>query len=142
MLKNISPYMPYEMYKRTNYTVVCETLGTADAFFLSEKTAKPLLAQRVFVMFGAVNFLKNLRNLGFETFGKVINEQYDSVEDHVTRFGHAFEQCQWLAKQDPIEIYNQVQKELEHNCNLAQTLKHKTLKQMHDLLRTKIPNLD
>ena len=142
LIKNISPYMPYEMYKRTNYTVVCETLGTADSFFLSEKTAKPLLAQRVFVMFGAVNFLKNLRNLGFETFGKVIDEQYDSIEDHITRFGYAFEQCQWLAKQDPKEIYNQVHKELEHNCNLAQTLKHKTVKQMHDLLKTKIPKLD
>jgi hypothetical protein len=142
LVKNISPYMPYEIYRRTNYTVVCETLGTSDTFFFSEKTTKALVGKRLFVMFGAVNFLKNLRNLGFETFGKVINEQYDNVEDHITRFGHAFDQCRWLSKQDPREIYSQIQGELEHNCNLMPTLKYKTLKQMHNLLKTKIPKLD
>jgi hypothetical protein len=134
--------MPYEMYRRTNYTVICETLGTSDTFFFSEKTTKPLLGKRLFIMFGAVGFLKNLRKLGFETFGKVVNEHYDSIENHVLRFDHAFEQCQWLSEQDPVEIYSQIQGELEHNCNLVQILKHKTLKQMHDLLRTKIPKLD
>ena len=142
LVKNISPFMLYKMYQQTNYTVVCETLGTSDTFFFSEKTTKPLLAKRLFVMFGAVGFLKNLRNLGFETFGKIINEKYDNIEDHITRFGHAFEQCQWLSEQDPREIYSQIQGELEHNCHLVQTLRHKTLKQMHDLLRTKIPKLD
>jgi hypothetical protein len=141
LVKNISPYMPYKIYQQTNYTVVCETLGTSDTFFFSEKTTKPLLAKRLFVMFGAVGFLKNLRNLGFETFGKVVNEQYDGIEDHITRFGHAFEQCQWLSEQDPREIYSQIQGELDHNCNLVQTLKHRTLEQMHDLLKTKIPKL-
>lgn len=141
LVKNISPFVPYEMYKQTNYTVVCETLGTSDTFFFSEKTTKPLLAKRLFVMFGTVGFLKNLRNLGFETFGRVVNEHYDSIEDHVHRFDHAFEQCQWLAEQDPREIYSQIQGELEHNCNLVQTLKHKTQQQMHDLLKTKIPKL-
>jgi hypothetical protein len=142
LVKNISPFIPYKMYQQTNYTVVCETLGTSDTFFFSEKTTKPLLAKRLFVMFGAVGFLKNLRNLGFETFSKVVNEHYDSIEDHVRRFDHAFEQCQWLSEQDPREIYSQIQGELEHNCNLVQTLKHKTLKQMHNLLRMKIPKLD
>jgi hypothetical protein len=141
LVKNISPYMPYEMYRRTNYTVICETLGTADTFFFSEKTTKPLLGRRLFIMFGAVGFLANLRRLGFETFGKVVNEHYDTIEDHVRRFDHAFEQCQWLAEQDPREIYSQIQGELEHNCNLVQTLKQRTLKQMHDLLKTKIPKL-
>ena len=142
LVKNISPYMPYEIYRRTNYTVVCETLGTSDTFFFSEKTTKALLGKRLFVMFGAVNFLKNLRKLGFKTFSKVINEQYDNIEDHVTRFDYAFEQCQWLTKQDPQEIYSQIQDEIEHNCHLVQTLKHKTLIQMHSLLRTKIPTLN
>jgi len=141
LVKNISPYMPYEMYRHTNYTVICETLGTSDTFFFSEKTTKPLLGKRLFIMFGAVGFLKNLHKLGFETFSKVVNEHYDNIENHVLRFYHAFEQCQWLSEQDPAEIYSQIQGELEHNCNLVQTLKHKTLKQMHDLLKTKIPKL-
>jgi hypothetical protein len=142
LVKNISPYMPYEIYRRANYTVVCETLGTADTFFLSEKTTKPLLAKRLFIMFGAVGFLKNLRKLGFETFGQVVDEHYDNIENHVVRFDAAFQQVQWLSEQDPREIYNLIQPELEHNCNLVQNLKHKTLQQMHDLLRTKIPKLD
>jgi hypothetical protein len=142
LVKNISPYMPYEMYRQTNYTVICETLGTSDTFFFSEKTTKPLLGRRLFVMFGAVDFLKNLRNLGFKTFNRVIDESYDSIKNHVLRFDAAFQQVQWLSEQDPREIYSQIQGELEHNCHLVQTLQHKTLQQMHDLLRTKIPKLD
>lgn len=142
LVKNISPYMPYEMYRRTNYTVICETLGTADTFFLSEKTTKPLLGRRLFVMFGAVGFLKNLRKLGFKTFNQVIDESYDNIENHILRFDAAFQQVQWLSEQDPEEIYSQIHDVLDHNCNLIQNLKHKTLKQMHDLLRTKIPKLD
>jgi hypothetical protein len=141
LVKNISPYMPYEMYRRTNYTIICETLGTSDTFFFSEKTTKPLLGRRLFVMFGAVGFLSNLRQLGFETFGQVIDESYDKIENHVRRFDLAFQQVQWLSEQDPKEIYSLIQGELEHNCNLVQTLKHQTLKQMHNLLKTKIPRL-
>jgi hypothetical protein len=84
---------------------------------------------------------KELRKLGFETFSKVVNEHYDNIENHVLRFDHAFEQCQWLSKQDPVEIYSQIQGELEHNCDLVLNLKNKTLQQMHDLLKTKIPKL-
>jgi len=138
LVKNISPYMPYEIYRRTNYTVVCETLGTSDTFFFSEKTTKPLLGRRLFVMFGAVNFLKNLRSLGFKTFSQVIDEQYDSIVDHVRRFDTAFTQVQWLSAQDPREIYEAIQSELEHNCNLVQTLQHKTSQQMHNLIQSKL----
>ena len=138
LVKNISPYMPYEIYRRTNYTVICETLGTSDTFFLSEKTTKPLLGRRLFVMFGAVNFLKNLRRLGFKTFSRVIDERYDGMEDHVRRFDHAFEQCQWLSEQDPREIYEAIQPELEHNCNLVQTLQQQTRLTMHNLIQSKL----
>ena len=64
-----------------------------------------------------------------------------SIEDHMRRFNYAFEQCRRLSKQGPREIYSQIQGELEHNCHLVQTLKHKTLKQMHNLPRIKIPRL-
>jgi hypothetical protein len=63
---------------------------------------------------------------------------YDTIENHVLRFDAAFEQCQWLAEQDPREIYRQVQGELDHNCNLVQTLQNTTRKQMHELLRSRL----
>lgn len=139
LVKNISPYMPYEMYRHSNYTVICETLGTSDTFFLSEKTTKPLLGKRLFVMFGAVNFLSNLRKLGFKTFSQVIDETYDGIEDHVRRFDTAFTQVQWLSAQDPREIYEAIHPELEHNCQLVQTLQNQTLQKMHNLLESKLP---
>jgi hypothetical protein len=46
---------------------------------MTEKTAKPIWAKRLFVMFGTPGFLKKLHELGFKTFDHVIDESYDSM---------------------------------------------------------------
>ena len=138
----ISPYLPYAIYQQCNYSIVCETLGVSNTFFFSEKTTKPLLAKRLFVIFSSANYLKNLQNFGFKTFNSVIDESYDQVDDHFERFKLAFDQIQWLAKQDSIEIYKAIEPVLTHNHNRIQTLKVDTLTRMHKLLRNNIPTIN
>ena len=69
------------------------------------------------------HWLKHFRGLGFETFGSVIDESYDSVEDPTTRWQMAYEQVKYLCKQDQRIILDKLQPVLEHNYNHLWTTK-------------------
>ena len=60
---NVSCFIPYNIYNTTWYSLVCETRGTGDKYFFTEKLAKPLIAGRIFVLFGQHKQLHYLRQL-------------------------------------------------------------------------------
>jgi hypothetical protein len=137
--KNMSPFLPYEIYRRTWYSAVCETLHTGDQFFLTEKTSKPLFAKRLFVMFSSKRHLENLQKLGFETFGSVIDESYDQEDIDLRRYQMAFDQMLSLSQQDPRHVLEKVQPILEHNHNRMCQLQQETQQDMTRLLTEYIP---
>lgn len=139
MQKNISPFLPYEIYQHTWYTAVCETLYTGDQFFLTEKTSKPLFAKRLFVMFASQSHLDNLRKLGFETFGDVIDESYDYEQNDVRRYQQAFDQMLSLSQQNPLKVLSKIKEKLEHNHNRMHELQRETQAEMQRLLLERIP---
>lgn len=137
---NISPYVPWEIYRRTYYSIVAETLGTGETFFFSEKTAKVLYGKRVFLIFTVPNFLQQLRSLGFKTFDGIIDESYDTIHDSSQRFIQLTEQINFLHNADPYKIYEQALPILNHNHEFLLGLKHKYLIGMNQLLENAIPN--
>lgn len=132
---NVACFLPYEIYNRTWYTICCETRPGLPIFF-TEKVARPLLSRRLFVFFGAKNFLRDLRSLGFQTFGSVIDERYDEIDNDHERWTQAWKQVQYLLDQNPLEIYDQLTGVLEHNHDLfmRQNWKEKMCQEMRDLL--------
>lgn len=118
---SVSGLVPWEIYNRTWFSVVCETLGKdrdADRVFLSaEKIAKCLQARRLFVVFAIRGFLQHYRDWGFETFGDVLDESYDTEPDDIVRWGKAFEQVQWLCSQDLSALLEKLKPRLDHNHN-------------------------
>ena len=139
MDKSISPFVPWHIYRNTWYSLVTETIGTGNCFFLSEKTTKCLFAGRLFVMFSNANFLQGLRNLGFETFGSVLDESYDQNTLDFERFKMAFEQIVYLSKQNPVLLYKKLQPILEHNRHKIWELKKQTQSQQQNLLCQHLP---
>jgi hypothetical protein len=137
--KSISPFVPWEIYRQTWYTVVCETNYTGDGFFLTEKTTKALFAKRLFVMFAPCYFLQKLRELGFKTFGSVIDESYDSETQDLKRYQMAFAQMLSLTQQDPVEVYKKVEDILAHNRQHLTELQNKIDTRMEELLTRHIP---
>lgn len=110
--------LPIEIYNRTAYSLVAETGTHNDYSFFTEKTAKPILAQRLFVMFSGQGFLQNLRSQGFKTFGNVIDESYDLIYNEHDRWSAAFEQVQRLCKMDQQQVFEKIAPVVEHNYNL------------------------
>ena len=146
--REISEITPWEIYKRTWYSVCCETLyanpglGNVDRpgpHFITEKTTKLLLAERLFVMFAPMHTLKFLKELGFQTFGNVIDESYDNCNDTVTRFCMAFDQIEYLSTLDPEVVMSETQHAREHNRTHLYVYKKKIKNQMHQMVLDKIP---
>ncbi len=122
--KFISQHISAPIMENSWISVVGETIDDNDIFFVTEKTAKPLMAGRPFIMLGGVNYLKHLRNLGFKTFAPVIDESYDSVVNYHERVKSAFESFKTLSEQDPKEILSKLAPVLEHNRRMMYN-KHK-----------------
>lgn len=114
----LSRVIPLQVFKDTAYSIVAETDHDNTLSFFSEKTAKPILARRLFVPFTGYKFLHNLRRLGFHTFHGIIDESFDLIENDTERYTAAFEQVRWLCQQDQQSIYQQINPIVEHNYNL------------------------
>jgi len=104
-----------EIYNQTHYTAMIETTIHNDFAMFSEKEAKPIVARRPFVVFGACGQLEAFRSLGFKTFHSVVDESYDLIQDKETRWQKALDSMMLLTEQDPVDVYESLESELEHN---------------------------
>ena len=133
--------IPWDILAHARYSIVTESYSHR-TFLMSEKTAKPILARRLFVMFGCYQYLRQLRELyGFQTFGSIIDESYDDIRDDIQRFETAFDQVLWLARQDPAKIQEQAQHILESNRNHLLHLRRRICEQMTDAVMKEVYSL-
>jgi hypothetical protein len=111
----LSQLINVDIYNSTAYTVVCETNADDHYSFYTEKIVKPILAERLFIVISGQHYLRNLRKLGFKTFEGIIDETYDTVQDHNLRFALACEQIEYLTNQPQEEILAKIRPITEHN---------------------------
>jgi hypothetical protein len=134
MDNSVSGLVPWEIYNRTWFSVVCETLGQGRVFLSAEKIAKCLQARRLFVVFAIQGFLQHYRDWGFETFGDVIDETYDSESDDVVRWSRAFEQVKSLCNQDLPSLLQKLQPRLDHNHHRLYALEQEKRQQLQEFV--------
>ena len=119
---SISTIVPISIYNQTAYSVVAETNFDNDYSFYTEKIVKPILAERLFIVFSGQHYLRNLRSLGFKTFDSVIDETYDTIEDSTIRFEQAFNQMEYLITLPQEEVLEQIREIVKHNkCIMFET---------------------
>ena len=107
--------VPISVYNQTAYSVVAETNYNNDHSFNTEKIVKPILAERLFVVFSGQHYLRNLRRLGFKTFDGIIDETYDTIADHEQRFKLILDQMRYLFNCPQEKILEQIRPITEHN---------------------------
>jgi hypothetical protein len=115
---SLSQIIPVDIYNKTHFSFVAETVPANEWSFFTEKIVKPILARRLFIVAAGKHYLKNLRRLGFKTFNKVIDESYDGVNDASTRIKMACEQVEYLSTLDPNEVTHHIQSIVDHNYNV------------------------
>lgn len=67
-------------YHRFNVELICETYTLGETYFPTEKTVRPMVGSRPFIVYGPKNYLNNLKQQGFKTFNELWDESYDSLE--------------------------------------------------------------
>jgi hypothetical protein len=130
----VSSIVPWDIWNRCYYSIIAETLGQGDCFLMAEKIGKCCFARRLFIHFGVANWLANLRAQGFETFGSVIDESYDSSPIDFVRYKGAFDQLVYLSQQNHQQILQKVKPVLDHNYHRLFELKHEIQQRMTDMI--------
>lgn len=115
---SISQIVPIEIYNKSAFSVVAETNWDSYYAFFTEKTAKPIIAKRLFVMTAGAGYLKALRSMGFKTFDSIIDESYDTIENNQDRWHAVCNTLDWICKQDQLELIEKSRPIVEHNFNV------------------------
>ena len=134
-----------EDYCATDIEVVLETLFDDERLHLTEKSLRPIACGHPFILAAPHGSLQYLRNYGFCTFGDVIDESYDLIENPLDRLKAivlAMKQITNWTKEErqykmrllqeiteynkqhffSVDFFNQILNELKENLTTAFTL--------------------
>lgn len=112
---SVSQVVPVNIYNQTAYSIITETNFMNSYTFYTEKTVKPILAERLFIAFSGQHYIRNLHNLGFRTFNDIIDENYDEEPDQQRRYAMAYDQVKYLMTQPQEYILEQIKPIAEYN---------------------------
>jgi len=94
-------YLEPRAYIDTYFSVVTETVCAESAIsFRTEKIAKPLAMGHPFIVAANAGYYRDLRSLGFRTFGPAIDESFDSIDHAQTRLDRITAVVTDLCRQD------------------------------------------
>jgi hypothetical protein len=80
------------IYEQTSISLVTETYPEAKrGLFITEKTWKPIANSHFAIYIGQPGTLEFLRGLGFDTFDDILDNEYDEIQDDLSRFESAYE---------------------------------------------------
>ena len=134
---------PVSIYQQCAYSIITETTAQHNYVFFTEKIARPIVCQRLFIVLSSHWYLHHLRTAGFQTFGDIINESYDLEVDDTKRWRMAFEQMQALAAMDQQTVLERIQPIVKHNRQvLLETNWHKKMSQQVGQILDARLNLD
>jgi hypothetical protein len=114
-------------YKNFFIDIVAETFTSGDCFYITEKTVRPMVLKKPFIIMGSKDYLCYLRQLGFKTFQTpnldFWSEDYDGYEgrDRYVRILALIDELAKKSKEELQDMYQAMQPILDHNYNLLQT---------------------
>jgi len=109
-----------EFYPDIFVDIVSETFTSGNSFYPTEKTFRPMLLKKPFIIMGAANHLIYLRQMGFKTFSDFWSEDYDGLT-RKARYQKIIELIDFIASRSKDELhdmYQRMQSILDHNYNL------------------------
>jgi hypothetical protein len=95
-----------QQFLDTWFTLVSETVFEPYASFRTEKFYKPVLAGHPFLVCANAGFYQDLHNLGFRSFGHLIDESFDVIINGKDRMDRLIDSVKWLCQQDLADFWN------------------------------------
>ena len=96
---------------------------TTEGSWFTEKTMRPIAAKMPLVLMSVPGALKELRNLGFQTFGSYIDESYDTIDNEQDRALKVVNTVNDIVESGSSDFANSVKHITDHNWNRLIELK-------------------
>ena len=93
-------YINPEAYIATYFSVVTETVFEYPYSFRTEKIWKPIGIGHPWIAVANQHFYRDIKNLGFKTFGHLIDESFDNIENSQERIERIADVVEDLCRQD------------------------------------------
>lgn len=126
------PYFQSSYLSLCTETVFFEDIdsnyGEIDNLFFSEKTYKPIQMKHPFILAARPRALEQLRQDGYQTFGPVIDESYDEIENDEHRLLAIIKEVKRLYEftdNDWIKFQEFTRPIVEHNWNVLSERTHR-----------------
>lgn len=120
-------YLTAEPYIDTYFSLVTETVFTYPYSFRTEKIWKPVAMGHPWITVANCGYYRDMRNLGFKTFGHVIDESFDLIENNQDRLDRIVEIVEDLCRQDLAsflrECYNVCKYNQEHLAKMRNQIR-------------------
>lgn len=115
-----------DLYRDILIDVVVESHVIGNTFFPTEKTVRPMLLGKPFLMFASVNYLAYLRQMGFRTFADFWDEDYDGYEgrERLIKIFSVIDKLSLMTNDQRETMFWDMQYTLQHNRELLTSRKY------------------
>ena len=126
-----------DFYKYFAIDIVTETVYNYPYPCITEKTMRPIVHKKMFVILGPPRILARMQDKGFKTFAPFINEKYDTIDDPHERMQAVVDELTRISKfsiDDIRETMLQYKSILQHNYDHYVWLCNHEIEQLVDNL--------
>ena len=117
-------------YKDTYFSLVTETVFTYPYSFRTEKIWKPIAVGHPWIAVANQGFYRDLHNMGFKTFGHVIDESFDQIDNNQQRIERIAEVVEDLCQQDLASFYKECYNVCKYNQQLYAEYRHRVPREL------------
>jgi hypothetical protein len=129
-------YLKAGPYLDTYFSLVTETVFEYPYSFRTEKIWKPIAIGHPFVAAANHGYYRDLHQLGFQTFGHLIDESFDTIVDSTQRLEQVAREVEWLCQQDLAKFAREAYNICKYNQQLLADLRIKTRQELPDRIST------
>ena len=117
-------------YRDTYFSLVTETVFNYPYSFRTEKIWKPIAVGHPFIAVANRGFYRDIRNLGFRTFGHVVDESFDLIDNSQDRIERIAQVVEDLCQQDLASFYKECYNVCKYNQALYTEMRHQVPREL------------
>ena len=118
-------YLNSKTYLDTYFSIVTETVFSLNRSFRTEKIWKPIAIGHPFIVASNRGYYRDLQNLGFRTFGHLIDESFDTIDNPQDRIERIAAVTKDLCQQDLPAFVTAAGEVCKYNQQLLEELRPK-----------------
>ncbi len=121
-----------QYYHKIFVDIVAEPNISGNCFLVTEKLWRPIIARRPFIAVSTVDYLKNLKKLGFRTFDRFWDESYDDfgAQHRIKKIEELLAVISNLSIDELSNYLIEMQDILDHNYRVFLNLTNKKIEQV------------